>query len=665
MRPHLVAFIDRLLGGGAGEVLAPNYLVMLSLAIVAGTALAVWVGRAHGFDMRRGLAALALAYPGALAGARLFTVASNVPDALAAADVALLWRGGLAAYGGFMGGVFGAWLALRRGELTAFGDVCAPTMGLGTCLTRLGCFVAGCDFGVVTGGPWGVRFPPGSPAFRAHAAAGWVGPFSGGSLPVHPTELYESALGLAICTGALFWMRRRRGAALDGRVFLGAIAAYAVGRFAVERLRGDVDRGVFFGALSTSQLVSLGVLALVAVVAVHRFGRRSAWRLGRPVAAALAACAAGGAGAALTLGAPGEARAAAPTVALVDRLPATTPGAATRGALLELVAGSIGTGRVLAPVTVRSILEDKGVVPEKVVDPASWAALAALLRVDLVAGVTIEVEGEGAGLDATLYNRKGKTLFLVHEPCPLCSPTQLEDAARSLASRLADAVVGKTPGPPAGLSGRPAPRAVPPESAHGGGAESSAAGRGSGGGGAAGFADAGGGAAGAGMLGADVVAGETLSGAFSERHPLAVRLGLGPSFVIGRRTVPTLGYQFLVEGSYTLRSRTELGAQFIYFLDADSKHFTFAATFEWKIGRALKSAPYAGGSVGITHVVFDDAPKSVTAFDTRARLGWEILFGKWFGLRLELLNLSWKISAAFGSPFIPAWEPRILVSYRH
>ena len=68
-------------------------------------------------------------------------------------------------------------------------------MGISFALVRVGCFLEGCDYGRPTALPWGVRFPSGSLAAQAHAAAGWV-PDGAPSLPVHPTELYESMLGL-------------------------------------------------------------------------------------------------------------------------------------------------------------------------------------------------------------------------------------------------------------------------------------------------------------------------------------------------------------------------------------------------------------------------------------------------------------------------------------
>jgi len=99
-------------------------------------------------------------------------------------------------------------------------------------------------------------------------------------LPVHPTELYEALLGLAIVGIAIAFARRRR---KDGDLFVFAAATYAIGRLAIETLRGDAGRGIYAG-LSSGQIFSL--LVLLAIVARAIAGTRRA--LHAAAAAALA-----------------------------------------------------------------------------------------------------------------------------------------------------------------------------------------------------------------------------------------------------------------------------------------------------------------------------------------------------------------------------------------
>jgi phosphatidylglycerol:prolipoprotein diacylglycerol transferase len=84
------------------------------------------------------------------------------------------------------------------------------------------------------------------------------------SLPVHPTQIYESAASLAIAVFCLVYVHPRK--RYDGQVFLAFVALYAAARFLLEILRRD-DRGEFLG-LSTSQLI--GVALIVAAMQIHK-----------------------------------------------------------------------------------------------------------------------------------------------------------------------------------------------------------------------------------------------------------------------------------------------------------------------------------------------------------------------------------------------------------
>jgi phosphatidylglycerol:prolipoprotein diacylglycerol transferase len=138
-------------------------------------------------------------------------------------------------------------------------DVLAPPVALGTSVTRLGCFNAGCDYGKPTTLPWGVVFS----SAIAHANTGV--PLG---VRIHPTQLYESLMTLAIFGVLLWWFPRKKH---DGDIFLGYLGLYAVGRFIIEYVRGDEDRGfVFNHLLSTSQFIALLMLGGIAAVFIWR-----------------------------------------------------------------------------------------------------------------------------------------------------------------------------------------------------------------------------------------------------------------------------------------------------------------------------------------------------------------------------------------------------------
>lgn len=186
---------------------------------------------------------------------------------------AKFWAGGLTYYGGLFGAGIAAWWLLARDRFPFWkaADMAGFAIPLGLAFGRMGCLLAGCCFGATCTLPWAVSFPWRSAAseeqFRDHllpSAQMW-------SLPVHPTQLYESMASLAIAAVCLLWVHPRK--RYDGQVFAVSIALYAVARFVLEFLRRD-DRGGIFG-LSTSQLV--GGALVVGAVALHgRLGRRAA-----------------------------------------------------------------------------------------------------------------------------------------------------------------------------------------------------------------------------------------------------------------------------------------------------------------------------------------------------------------------------------------------------
>jgi prolipoprotein diacylglyceryltransferase len=138
-------------------------------------------------------------------------------------------------------------------------------MVLGLGFTRIGCFLAGCCHGEKTDLPWGVVFPQGSQASRVFT--GNTAP----SPPVHPTQLYESALGFALVPLAIYLLKRRK---FTGQTFLILIVCYAVGRFLLEFIRADDDRGTVLGILSTSQFIGLVLVPLA--IGLYLWRRKTA-----------------------------------------------------------------------------------------------------------------------------------------------------------------------------------------------------------------------------------------------------------------------------------------------------------------------------------------------------------------------------------------------------
>ena len=187
----------------------------------------------------------------------------QVRDCLAWAK---FWAGGLTYYGGFLGATGAAVFLLRRDKFPFWkaADMAGFAIPMGLAFGRMGCLLAGCCFGATTSLPWGLSFPPRSPASEEQAKTHLIESVRMWSLPVHPTQIYESAASLAIAAFCLFWVLPRK--RYDGQVFAASLVLYAVARFLVEILRRDARGGA--GGLSTSQLIGIGLI--VAAALIHR-----------------------------------------------------------------------------------------------------------------------------------------------------------------------------------------------------------------------------------------------------------------------------------------------------------------------------------------------------------------------------------------------------------
>jgi phosphatidylglycerol---prolipoprotein diacylglyceryl transferase len=248
-----------------------SYGLMLALSLIAGWYLTLWLCERDGLDRKVMGQCYMWTAGAALAGSRLLYVFTNFDRFDNFLDVFKVWQGGLVAYGGFLGGFFGSLVFCRiHGiRLLAWADCAVPSLCTGLMITRLGCLMFGCDFGKPFDGKWSIVFPPGSPAYNQQRIEGLLPPGALHSLPVHPTQLYESLNGLVLL-GLLMLVRRYR--RFSGEMFVAFTMGYAVLRYWVEVLRADEQRGNI-GPLSTSQFIGVATFAAGAALLVWLYSR--------------------------------------------------------------------------------------------------------------------------------------------------------------------------------------------------------------------------------------------------------------------------------------------------------------------------------------------------------------------------------------------------------
>lgn len=184
---------------------------------------------------------------------QVFFVLEN-PDGLwSILQKIVLIFGGSVFYGGLLGGIgTGFWYARRKKlSLGEYADLAAVGIPLFHGFGRIGCFLGGCCYGIEC--PVGFVFQN-----SLVEAANGVSRF--------PVQLVEAGFEFLLF-GLLLWMTGK-GLQKNNRIFW-YLGLYAVGRFLLEFLRGDVIRG-FVGGLSTSQWISLALLAGIVIIKISR-----------------------------------------------------------------------------------------------------------------------------------------------------------------------------------------------------------------------------------------------------------------------------------------------------------------------------------------------------------------------------------------------------------
>ncbi len=260
---------------------APNlpiysYGVMLGLSLVVGWYLTLGLADRDGLPKETMANCYVVTAVVALLGSRVLYVATNMEQFHSLGDVLSIRKGGYVAYGGFLGGFLGSWLYLRSQslKLLPWADVAVPSLASGLLITRIGCYLFGCDFGkrlpekapaflqkLGTFPHWAGKAldaGDGSPAFVRHrelfqgTPAGAELLKNNHSLPVHPTQIYESIVGLGLL-GLLLWQRKHK--RFDGQLFFLFVFAYGAIRFLLEIVRDDEERGEWGPAMAQHVLV--------------------------------------------------------------------------------------------------------------------------------------------------------------------------------------------------------------------------------------------------------------------------------------------------------------------------------------------------------------------------------------------------------------------------
>ena len=242
-----------------GKFTLHGYGLMIGIGFIVGLLVGLHIAKERGIEQNDVIDLALLVFVLGFAGGKLLYIITDLPDIISGKYT---WRdlsNGFVVYGGIIMALVVALIFCVRKKIDygAMGDVIATATALVQGFGRIGCFLAGCCYGVRYGGIGHIVY---------HGAT--YGAPDG--VPLFPVQLLEAAAEFG--TAFLLFYLEYRGKNHLIRLYL---AVYACVRFLDEFLRGDRVRG-YLGSLSTSQVCSL--LILIGIILYGLIERRCGLR---------------------------------------------------------------------------------------------------------------------------------------------------------------------------------------------------------------------------------------------------------------------------------------------------------------------------------------------------------------------------------------------------
>lgn len=229
-----------------GKFSVAYYGLIITLGIVLAALYVIWRAKHKGISADTILDMALVVVPLGVIGARLYYVLTSLDRFHSLGEVLDIRSGGLAIYGGIIGGAIAVIIMARVKKINFFllADMITPAVLIGQILGRWGNFFNAEAYGGPTELPWR------------------MGLYKGGEwIFVHPTFLYESLwnlLGFVLINWFYGFHADKTHKKYDGQIFLMVFAWYGLGRAFIEGLRTD---SLYVGPFRISQV--LGILFFV------------------------------------------------------------------------------------------------------------------------------------------------------------------------------------------------------------------------------------------------------------------------------------------------------------------------------------------------------------------------------------------------------------------
>ncbi len=233
-----------------------TYGLCIAIGILAAFYIADKRGKKLGIDVSRLDSITLWILIGGFAGSKILYWLTRFQDILKDPSILTNFSDGWVVYGGILGGIAAGWIYCHIKGLNfwEFFDLIIPEVDLAQGFGRLGCFFAGCCYGIECHDWYCLVFPEGG--------------LAPSGIPLFPTQLLSSLYDFALFF-VLIWLSKKK--KFDGELGGWYLIFYSIGRFIIEFFRGDLVRGGAMG-LSTSQIIS--VFTLIGGILILILGRK-------------------------------------------------------------------------------------------------------------------------------------------------------------------------------------------------------------------------------------------------------------------------------------------------------------------------------------------------------------------------------------------------------
>ncbi len=224
------------------------YGFLIACAMGLGVFIACKNAKKRGLKSEDVLMLACYVLPLAILGARLYYVIFS-DNSFSFWELFKIWDGGMAVYGGVIGGALGVGLycLIHKKNFFDLGDIVVPSLILGQAIGRIGCYFSKCCYGFDVTGTNLAWFPLSAIMDDGH----W-----------HlSTFFYESIWNLMGFLVLMLLLRKSK-IKQRGVITAGYFIIYGTGRTWIEALRADTGDSLYIGSMQVSQLVSILLIVL-------------------------------------------------------------------------------------------------------------------------------------------------------------------------------------------------------------------------------------------------------------------------------------------------------------------------------------------------------------------------------------------------------------------